>query len=268
MRSADLVTRCTLAAAAFALAGCASLPDVLREPLQAIQKAVSGGPAEPEPAATPTPPAVPTPAERAAVQAGAAPSPIIVPPRGDAVMAEPAAAPVPAPVAVSPGVQQAFDAARRDLAAGRNADAERAFRTLATAHPELGGPQASLGVIYRQAGKLPEALAAFEKAVAASPRQAVYFNQLGVTLRQAGQFAKAREAYEQAIEINPEYPAPHLNLGILFDLYLWDGKRALELYDRYLALTPNGDAQVTKWVADLKNRKPQMSMLATKKEQP
>jgi tetratricopeptide (TPR) repeat protein len=165
-------------------------------------------------------------------------------------------------------VQQAFDAARRDLAAGRNADAERAFRTLATAHPELGGPQANLGVIYRQAGKLPVALAAFEKAVAASPRQAVYFNQLGVTLRLAGQFAKAREAYEQAIDISPDYPAPHLNLGILYDLYLWDGKTALELYDRYLALTPNGDAQVTKWVADLKNRKPQLSMLATKKEQP
>ena len=29
-----------------------------------------------------------------------------------------------------------------------------------------------------------------------------------------------------------------LNLGILHDLYLRDGKRALELYDRYLALSP------------------------------
>jgi hypothetical protein len=41
---------------------------------------------------------------------------------------------------------------------------------------------------------------------------------------------------------------------MLFDLYLWDGKRALELYDRYLTLTPGGDAKVSKWVADLKNR--------------
>ena len=32
--------------------------------------------------------------------------------------------------------------------------------------------------------------------------------------------------------------------------------RALELYGRYLAVMPNGDATVTKWVADLKNRKP------------
>jgi tetratricopeptide (TPR) repeat protein len=273
MRSVEVAARGALAAAALALAGCASLPALLREPLQAIQQAVTGGPADAAPTTAPTRPAMPTPAERAAAQAGSAPAPVVVPPRSDTATAVPAAAPeaaaaaVAVAVAVSPAVQQAFDAARRDLAAGRSADAELAFRSLAQAHPELGGPQANLGIIYRQAGKLPEALAAFEKTVAASPRQAVYFNQLGVTLRQAGQFAKAREAYEQAIEINPEYPAPHLNLGILFDLYLWDGKQALELYDRYLALTPNGDAQVTKWVADLKNRKPQLSML-TKKEQP
>ena len=43
----------------------------------------------------------------------------------------------------------------------------------------------------------------------------------------------------------------------MHDLYLADSKRALELYDKYLALLPAGDATVSKWVADLKNRKPQ-----------
>ena len=57
-----------------------------------------------------------------------------------------------------------------------------------------------------------------------------------------------------------------LNLGILHDLYLRDGKRALELYDRYLALSPGGDATVAKWVADLKNRKPQHAMLSREGE--
>ena len=47
-----------------------------------------------------------------------------------------------------------------------------------------------------------------------------------------------------------------LNLGILHDLYLGDGARALALYDRYLALSPGGDATVSKWVADLRRRKP------------
>ena len=36
------------------------------------------------------------------------------------------------------------------------------------------------------------------------------------------------------------------------------GSSALALYERYLALTPAGDAKVGKWVADLKNRQARM----------
>ncbi len=157
---------------------------------------------------------------------------------------------------VAPAIQQAFDDASRALRSGRVDEAERAYRALAQANPELGGPHANLGVIYRQSGKLAEAVAEFERAVRLNPQQPIYLNQLGITYRQQGQFAKARDAYQQAIALDPGYAAPTLNLGILYDLYFGDAPRALELYGRYLALSPNGDATVTKWVADLKNRKP------------
>jgi Flp pilus assembly protein TadD len=169
-------------------------------------------------------------------------------------------------VAVDANAQRAFDAARRLLAAGRNEEAERAFAALAKSNPELGGAHANLGLIYSRAGKTDEAVAALEQAVRASPRQPVFQNQLGIAYRQQGQFNKARGAYEKALDLDPNYAAACLNLGILFDLYLRDGKRALELYDRYLTL-PNGkDTVVTKWVADLKNRKPAPNA-AVKKEQ-
>jgi Flp pilus assembly protein TadD len=172
------------------------------------------------------------------------------------VIAKASAAGVPE-TPVDPAAQRAFDDARSALAAGRADEAERGFRVLAQSNPDLAGPHANLGLIYRRAGKLPEAVAALERAVQASPKRAVYLNQLGITYRQQGQFAKAREAYENAIALDPAYAAPLLNLGILNDLYLGDGKRALELYGQYLALSPSGDAAVSKWVADLKNRKPQ-----------
>jgi len=174
--------------------------------------------------------------------------------------------PIEPEVAVPPAAQRAFDDARRAMRAGRMEEAERGFKSVVQFHPELGGPHANLGVIYRQAGKLPEAVAELELAVKASPRQPVYFNQLGITYRLNGQFAKAREAYERAIDLDPNYAAATLNLGILSDLYLWDSKRALELYDRYLALSPGGDATVTKWVADLKNRKPAQTAARKEKE--
>ena len=155
---------------------------------------------------------------------------------------------------ISPEVQRTFDEANALLRAGRADEAERAFRALAQAQPELAGPHANLGVIQRRAGKLPEAMAELEQAVRLSPRQPIYLNQLGVTYRQAGQFDKARDAYQQAIALDARYAPAVLNLGILYDLYYGDSARALELYGRYLAIG-GGDATVTKWVADLRNRK-------------
>lgn len=228
MPSADRFKTCSALLAALCLAGCASLFDSR---------------AEEAPPAPPTPAAPATQAKLSVAAAASAPTP---------------AAPKPAEpeVAITPAAQRAFDDARRAMRAGRMDDAERGFKSLIQFHPELGGPHANLGVIYRQAGKLAESAAALEQATKASPRQPVYFNQLGITYRAQGQFAKAREAYERAIDLDGNYAAPVLNLGILYDLYLWDPKRAAEHYDRYLALTPGGDATVTKWVADLKNRKP------------
>jgi Flp pilus assembly protein TadD len=219
---------------AAALSACASLSD----PLAMVKQAVTP--------ADETKTVEPTQAERAAADKalGAAPA-ATVPPA--VALAEPE-------LPVDPRAQAAFDTAKRALRAGRNDDAERQLKALAASNPELGGVHANLGLLYRHAGKLPEAVAALEKAVQASPKQPVFHNQLGISYRLQGQFVKAREAYETAIGLDPAYASPVLNLGILNDLYLQDRKRALVLYDQYLALA-GGDAAVTKWVADLKNRK-------------
>jgi tetratricopeptide (TPR) repeat protein len=228
MRYGDRKGCAALLAAAVALAGCASA-DVSVEALKrAMLKVAPIGVA-------------------AAPDAEAAPE---AAPEAMTAAAEPAAAPV------DPAVQRAYDEALRALREGRAAQAERGFRALAASHPELGGPHANLGLLMRQAGKLDDAVAALEKAVRASPRQPVYFNELGIAYRMQGRFAQAREAYEQAIALDPNYAAAQLNLGILHDLYLGDGAHALALYDRYLALSPGGDATVSKWVADLRRRKP------------
>jgi len=184
-----------------------------------------------------------------------------------------AAAPVrPAPpvydTPVYPATQRAFDDASRALRGGRVDEAERAYRAIAQANPELGGPHANLGVIYRQAGKVDDAVRELETAVKLSPRQPIYLNQLGIAYRQQGQFAKARDAYQRALAQDPGYAGAMLNLGILYDLYLGDTQRALEQYARYLSLFPNGDPTVSKWVADLKNRKPGQPITVSRQEKP
>jgi tetratricopeptide (TPR) repeat protein len=228
MRSAEHVLAVVVLAI---LGGCASAPEVVKKPVEAVQQAVSG-------------------AATAAANAAAA----VVPEKP-----------------IDPEAQRAFDSARSALRAGRTADAERGFRDVAARYPDLGGAHANLGLIMRNAGKHDESIAALERAVKASPRQPVFFNQLGVSYRHKGQFAKAREAYESALALDPNYADAHLNLGVLLDLYLGDNALALVHYERYLALSPAGDAAVGKWVADLKTRKPasmaQVDNKVAKKEQ-
>ena len=195
--------------------------------------------------------------------AGPAPAPQAAPAPPPAA----AARPKETPSGISPEVQQEFDSALDALNAGHTEEAARSFLALTRSHAELGGPHANLGIIYRQTGKPAEAVAELEQAVKLNPQQPVFLNQLGIAYRQQGQFAKAREAYEKAIALDPGYAAPYLNLGILFDLYFWDSKHALEFYDRYLALTPGGDDKVVKWVADIKNRSQQGGKLS-RQEQP
>jgi len=167
---------------------------------------------------------------------------------------------------VKPAVQRAYDAALDELNGGHADDATRDLLALARSEPDLGGPHANLGLIYRQAGKLADSVTELEQAVRLNSQQPVYWNQLGITYRQSGEFKKAQEAYEKAIALDPSYANPYLNLGILFDLYLWDGQRALELYDRFLALSP-GDERVVKWIADLKNRNRKADAAAQKERQ-
>ncbi|HUL67380.1 MAG TPA: tetratricopeptide repeat protein [Burkholderiaceae bacterium] len=255
MRFADSLLRAAVVAACVAFAaGCAVLtgPERPAAPATATQSAPAKSTAQEAAKNTAKAPATGAP-NTASSAAGA-----------DA-QAE-ASAPVETEVPLSPAVQRDFEAARRALIAGRLDEAERGFLALTKSNPELGGPYANLGIVYRQKQKLDESVAMLEQAVKANAKQAVYFNQLGIAYRMVGQFSKARDAYEKAIAIDPNYALALLNLGILYDVYLWDGKRALELYDRYLSLSPGGDDKVKKWASDLRNRN-QPRSLAARKEQ-
>ena len=157
---------------------------------------------------------------------------------------------------VSADVQAQFDRALQVQRSGRSDEALRLWTALAAAQPGLGGVHANIGLIHGRAGRNADAVAALERAVDASPTQPRFFNELGIAYRGNGQFAKAQQAYERALELDTNHAAALLNLGILHDLYLGNGAKALELYERYLTLAPGGDAAVTKWAADLRKRKP------------
>jgi Flp pilus assembly protein TadD len=155
---------------------------------------------------------------------------------------------------VNPTVQREFSGALRAMKLEHYAEAERGLLTLTRTHPELSGPYANLGIVYYRLGKMPEATEALKRATDINSDRASYYNQLGIVYRQSGQFDKARAAYDKALQIDPDYPGAHLNIGILYDLYLQNVPKALLHYERYQSLRQPADAQVSKWIVDLKRR--------------
>jgi len=111
----------------------------------------------------------------------------------------------------------------------------------------------NLGIAYGRTGDLDHAEASLNKALELSPHHVAAYNELGLVQRHKGEFAKARASYEAALAQFPDFHYAHRNLAVLCDLYLGDYACALEHYEAYSRLVP-GDAEVVKWIADLRKR--------------
>jgi tetratricopeptide (TPR) repeat protein len=148
---------------------------------------------------------------------------------------------------------QQYSQALQLMKSGRNTDAELEFKQLAAGYPQFAGPQLNLGILYLHDSRFPEAETAFKAALALRPSSATAGNELGITLRKLGKFEEAEGAYQHAIAAEPDYAPAHLNLGVLYDLYLAQPQKALDEYERYMAIAGE-NKQVAGWMVELRKR--------------
>ncbi len=152
------------------------------------------------------------------------------------------------------------------MKSNRHTDAELEFKQLIVAYPQFAGPQLNLGLLYLHDSRLPEAEAAFQAALQATPANPIAGDELGIVERRLGKFAEAEAAYQRAIAAEPNYAPAHLNLGVLYDLYLSEPQKALEQFERYLEIAGE-NKQVAGWVIELRKRVGSPAP-AAKKEEP
>jgi len=139
------------------------------------------------------------------------------------------------------------------MKAGRTGDAELEFKQLALAYPDYAGPEVNLGLLYARASRYGDAEAAFNSALKRNPDSAIANDELGIVERKLGKFAEAEAAYQRTIALEPNYAPAYFNLGVLYDLYLDEPKKALEQFEHYLTLAGD-NKQVAGWVIELRKR--------------
>jgi len=160
----------------------------------------------------------------------------------------------PIPNAVPPEAQAQFDKALVLLKGGQVDQARQQLQKLADAYPTFTGPLVNLGLIELKASRYEPAAAYFKQALQRDAKSPAANNYLGVCYRYLGKFKEAEAAYQQALAADDTYAVAHLNLGVLYDLYLQKPELALPEYERYQALLPAPDPKVASWIKEISGR--------------
>lgn len=83
-------------------------------------------------------------------------------------------------------------------------------------------------------------------------QQAGLYNLAGLVAAEDGAYKTAEQHYARAIQINPNLANAHYNLALLNDIYYQNITKAIQHYERYLALINDADPDTEAWVQELK----------------
>jgi len=104
-----------------------------------------------------------------------------------------------------------------------------------------------LARVYHDVGQYARAAEALKAALAVEPDNAVAHCNLGEIYKHLNLIDDAIRELNAAEALNPQLPDTFINLGIIYDDYVNDDRKALQCYRRYLSLG-GSDPQVLDWI--------------------
>jgi tetratricopeptide (TPR) repeat protein len=138
--------------------------------------------------------------------------------------------------------------------AGKVDEGAALLEQVANSYPTLSVPYVNEGLMYLKANQFEAAERVLKRAVERDEKSAVANNYLGVAQRNLGKFKDAEASYLAALATDDDYAVAHLNLAVLYDLYLQHPEQALPHYDRYQQLVPTPDPKIAGWIKEIRTR--------------
>ncbi|WP_018276227.1 tetratricopeptide repeat protein [Teredinibacter turnerae] len=147
-----------------------------------------------------------------------------------------------------------FIAARRAFRAESYGEAKQILEKLVDKARELSGPKVMLGDIALQEQRLDDAATLYEQAITTNPENVNAYLRLAKVRRLQGQFVVAQNYYAQALALWKDFPEAHLNLAILYDVYMNKPLLAQQHMEAYQFLSGNREGEVATWLAEIRER--------------
>lgn len=147
-----------------------------------------------------------------------------------------------------------FITARRAYKAGEYDKAIASLSEITAKDPSLAGPWVMLGHIYKKQGKYADAESRYKRALEINPLNVNAYIGLAYVQRVQGKYNLAQNTYFNALEVWKDFPEAHLNLAILYDIYLNQPVMAQKHMETYLFLTNYKNTKVAEWHDELQKR--------------
>ncbi len=163
---------------------------------------------------------------------------------------------------------EAYIEARRAYKDGRYEVAESVLTRLIEEDESLSGPWVMKGDIALQQNDLQKALDHYVAAIKTNTDNISAYLRLAKIQRLRGEYLNAQNTYAQVLALWPDCPEAHLNLGVLYDVYMNHPLRAQKHMEAYQFLTGGQNAEVARWLEELQKRTGVEFTLGTLKAKP
>lgn len=147
-----------------------------------------------------------------------------------------------------------FINAKRALKFKQNLQAEKMLLELTQSDRNLSGPWVVLGDIETDRKDFVKAVSYYQRATEINRSNMNAYMHMALAQRLQGDFLRAQNTYAHALAIWPDSPEAHLNLAVLYDLYLNHPLRAQKHIEAYQYLTAGQNKEVAKWLNEIQKR--------------